>query len=375
MTHPLQSSVTTPWGLSTSPNTVKDVVYKNGVWLSLPRNTPTSYHMYRGASSTSAREINGAKRRIALQGADDFTGTVSSTLGGWPSLYNAAYSKMAEAAKGGSAQVGVLFGEWKQSFGMMANRLQDVAELAHAVYRMNFRKIGRLLKRSVKWVKRSIRRVKRNKGNSVATLGDLWLEWAFGWSPMIADVGAAMDVLSQPGPQSYSVKRSRSAPKSIVPSGGYQYIRRTDHCNATVHVGCRIDITNPNAFLANRLGIADVAGIAWELTPFSFLVDWVADVGTFIGSFTDFVGMEASGKWAGIKTTHKFTITYQMFYTGKTDIRWIVYRRNLGHPRPLPNFEFSANLGTSITRAANAAALLAQRLGRLRSSSIAHVLV
>lgn len=365
MSYPLHSFKSTPWGLSLSPGTVREATYKNGYFNDpSERDQPSTYSMYRVTSATSAREKTGAKRRIALQGANDFTGTVPHTLGAWQATYNSAYSRLLERVKQGGAQIGVLFGEWNKSFGMMANRLQSIADAALALYRLNWKKLAKIFRRSRGWLKRAYRRAKK----SGLTLADLWLEWSFGWSPMVSDVGAAMDVLSQPGPKAQKVRAGKTDMRSLS-SPSNAYVRRVDHCTCTINLGCLSEITNANAYLASRLGIVDVAGIAWELTPFSFLVDWVFDVSTFIGSFTDFVGVEATRKWVFQKTSHVLTVT-SVEYAGKTDIRQLRGTRSLSFPRPMPNFQVFANLGTSMTRAANAAALLAQRLGRLRSTHV-----
>lgn len=53
-----------------------------------------------------------------------------------------------------------------------------------------------------------------------------------------------------------------------------------------------VRVTNPNLLLASRLGLTNPASIAWELVPFSFVVDWFGTVGEFLASWTDFDGLE-----------------------------------------------------------------------------------
>ena len=51
-------------------------------------------------------------------------------------------------------------------------------------------------------------------------------------------------------------------------------------------------ISSPNSLKANQLGLVNPASVAWELIPFSFLVDWFLPVGKFLESYTDTVGMQ-----------------------------------------------------------------------------------
>jgi hypothetical protein len=56
-------------------------------------------------------------------------------------------------------------------------------------------------------------------------------------------------------------------------------------------MGAEVHISNPNLYLANKLGFVNPAVIAWELVPFSFVVDWFVPVGNFLSQWTDFVGL------------------------------------------------------------------------------------
>jgi hypothetical protein len=56
-------------------------------------------------------------------------------------------------------------------------------------------------------------------------------------------------------------------------------------------MGAEFTVNNPNTLLMNQMGFINPASIAWEAVPFSFVVDWFANVGQVLNSATDFVGL------------------------------------------------------------------------------------
>ena len=53
-------------------------------------------------------------------------------------------------------------------------------------------------------------------------------------------------------------------------------------------------VSNPNLFLANQLGFVNAGVVAWDVVPFSFVLDWFVNVGQFLAAFTDFWGLTIS---------------------------------------------------------------------------------
>jgi len=61
----------------------------------------------------------------------------------------------------------------------------------------------------------------------------------------------------------------------------------------TLSAGVRVK--NPNYYLANRLGLLDLPGIAWDLVPWSWVVNMVSNSKQVIGQFTNDIGLELLG--------------------------------------------------------------------------------
>ena len=87
---------------------------------------------------------------------------------------------------------------------------------------------------------------------------------------------------------------------------------------------CVSVITNPNANTFSSLGLANPALVAWELVPFSFVIDWVLPIGSWL---------TATGPLLGVNVEQVFTTYFsESSYntTGSTgSFGYDVYK---GHP-------------------------------------------
>jgi hypothetical protein len=86
---------------------------------------------------------------------------------------------------------------------------------------------------------------------------------------------------------------------------------QTDETRCKIGLTYRLDSAD-RALLA-QTGIDNPALLAWELLPYSFVVDWFLPVGNYLQSLTDFAGFTFVDGWVSYKTEQWFTIEY----TGK----------------------------------------------------------
>lgn len=268
----------------------------------------------------------------------------------WTPLLNAGYEKFKAKAIGEESQLGTTFAEWKDSLGMITNRATTLYGAYRELRRGNFRRFLNQLRTRPKGRHRS---KIRNTGDEVS---GLWLEYHFGWSPLLGDIYGACQVMSDPVPSGFPQK-------VVIKKAGID--KRNDQevtWRAVCSVGGGVVITNPNLALASRLGLINPAQVAWELIPFSFVADWAFDISLFIGSFSDFAGMDVIGGWHSgvLKSTWKVFPSGGL--TGVYKARQAFMTRRQGLPRPLPNWNVLANLGDSPKRAATALSLFIQAL-------------
>jgi len=198
---------------------------------------------------------------------------------------------------------------------------------------------------------------------------NLWLEYHFGWEPLIKDIYAAVDTLQQPVKNKpiRGVGKTKSTNNFSQTFVGNRRIVSVQKLEIFARCGCSLVITNPALWLANQMGLINPLTVAWELVPYSFVVDWFVPVGTFLNSYTEWFGSSLSGSFTSVKTTE--VIDYQVFpltsgipYSHAIN-RGISMNRILSLPdaslKPVPL------KGPSAVRAATAISLLIQQMRSL----------
>lgn len=197
------------------------------------------------------------------------------------------------------ALLGAAIAEMGQSCLMIYSRMKQIVDLIRAIKKLDVAAVGNVLEASVV-----------RKPGKDGTIGNVrwtksfannWLEFSFGWVPLIGDVFAAMDVLQSPIKSIRPKATGSSGPiKSSTTSGSKPsgfYTEDTYNLWARCKTGCEVTINNPNLFLLNNLGLANPGTVIWEIIPFSFVIDYFATVNAFLSSGTDFLGLGISNAY------------------------------------------------------------------------------
>jgi len=291
----------------------------------------------------AANSDAGVKAENGLQPYEDWAG-------------NAALSRfVADFKNQHQASLAVTLAEWKQSHNMIALRASQLSRALKMTRQGNILGAASTLtsldpkdvrKRYPKEISRAR---KRQKDTSSA-----WLELHFGWSPLVGDIYDAIDVLQSEVPsrsfRGRGVSRQGDSGGTTVKVSHTYVVKR--QCKAEVYV------SNPNLALANQLGLINPAVVAWELVPWSFLVDWFIPVGSFLDSFSDFVGYE-------IRKPSQTTLrnAHERARSQVVGWNWDNYGFRFVRTQTLPSFKLRPTewKGLSVTRGATAIALLIQQ--------------
>jgi hypothetical protein len=110
-------------------------------------------------------------------------------------------------------------------------------------------------------------------------------------------------VFNCPG-YSMSIAYQKSFEEEISVNGGYLY-----------------EITHPNIVLFEELGLVNLASVAWELTPASFIVDWVLNVGTILEQLTTFSGKRLISGYLSYKRVYTEDCSARAFYPNNFGIK------------------------------------------------------
>lgn len=270
--------------------------------------------------------------------------------------YAKAYDKFVNQAKQGlSIQMGANLAESRKTLEMIAIRGGQLLNLARNLRRGKIPLNKRRLKRD--WSGRG----------KVQKPGGWWLEAHFAWEPLIKDIYTGCQMLSEPvwdltpitARGSATERRDRSHPRDwrfaeVDVSAIKQHCRISGNCR----------VTNPNAYLLNRVGLINPVSVAWEVVPFSFAIDWFLPVSSFLGSYTDQVGWALERGYITLKRDVDSTWVIDNPYdTPENNLRlstaYAVKRSVMDGSLPIPGlFDRRGNGIRSLTRGTTAIALL-----------------
>lgn len=204
--------------------------------------------------------------------------------------------------------------------------------------------------------------------SSVKAISSAWLEYRYGWSPLLSDIYGSLDEsirvvinnierVKARSSEGIGDKRNVSAPSSVG-----IFVGDVRHSGKYVcEIGVRFRTSGHNL---NRWASLNPVSIAWELTPYSFVVDWFLDIGGYIrnletsllygNSFVD--GYVTQGTFCDSVFTG-FIKSAENNGTASCSLKYRNLNRTLLQSYPSPRMpSFKAELGSG--RLLNAAALL-----------------
>jgi hypothetical protein len=283
--------------------------------------------------------------------------------------------------KGTKVNLGVAFGERKQTARQLGDAAFSIAKSFQALRRGNVRRAMDELGISS--------RKHEPRGSNVT---NKWLGLQYGWKPLLSDVYGACDALARRNADDWSViakgkARAKNYYKYAVSpvfngangsaSNGF------DACTVTAEVTTgaltRIDAIPANTALQSftSLGLTNPLLIAWELVPFSFVVDWALPIGSWLDSLDATLGFANAWTCTSVLTKSNWTdvgvskTQTSGTYAGKSWIR-NSYRgtqrdvqlvRTVSYGVPVPRFPRIKD-PRSLGHMANGLALLSQVFGR-----------
>lgn len=129
------------------------------------------------------------------------------------------------------------------------------------------------------------------KGNDNKIVHEKWLEYRYGWLPTLTDINTLVNKpLGLPGTLiSASRRRSYDVHTTELDTKYNQngYMKASSSVLALPK--------NPFMKTASQYGIANPSLVAWELLPYSFVVDWVFDFGGYFEHLGAVTGLELHG--------------------------------------------------------------------------------
>lgn len=129
-------------------------------------------------------------------------------------------------------------------------------------------------------------------GKRTGALSRRWLELIYGIKPLMQSAHDTAGVLfdkSKSVPLIVKAKGSGgSSADHEYDDGGYHW---TEKSTSSVKARIEATVTCPYITSLSQLGIINPASVAWELVPYSFVIDWFVPVGNFLTAWSAMAGM------------------------------------------------------------------------------------
>lgn len=203
-----------------------------------------------------------------------------------------------------------------------------------------------------------------------------WLEYQYGWRPLMSDIYAGQQKIHEVIEQGSLIRASATSSTAIGGSIGAWGGMTVVNATASVRTVIAARIKNTQTRSINSWGLLNPLSVAWELVPFSFVVDWVMPIGNTFSALSATAGLEPMGgfrnvrkRWNLANTGESFSqggdYTITTLNTGSFGTSGFSFSREVLNGFPLPQFyatnPFMDKKGDAkLGRIANALALLRQ---------------
>lgn len=195
------------------------------------------------------------------------------------------------------------FGERRQTANLLVNNVNRFVSFALLARKGRFSEANKLLRgrpklltaRSPAGIERRFQR-DTLKMPSQVEFSSLWLEYSYGWRPLLSDIYGAAELLAQTAtktrPMSAFGKGKAQEDRKWLVEGQYDAASIFAKYESTVKLKYEFDIEDTLADVLKSTGITDPALLAWELLPYSFVVDWFLPVGTYLKNWNAASGLK-----------------------------------------------------------------------------------
>jgi hypothetical protein len=304
------------------------------------------------------------------------------------SRVNPAIAKLAGKINAANVNLGEDLSTANQTLRLFTNNVTRIGKafqlLKQGYLKGSMKQLGKPLKEgSIEFYNE----LKKGGKSGIVLAAEMWLELRYGWMPLVSDIHGSMKIFSQAlvkSPVVYYVHASSTVnDQGVVPlsfdslANGYITGKKYYTVKSTTKFGLYYKVDDVIVNKLAQLGLTSPTLLAWELLPYSFIVDWFLPIGQALEAFSDFDGLVFVKGYKTQITKTYISVVFNSDEYVQTAPGFSTRRRNTGNASeelvkfdrtiltdfPAPNFPRPKN-PLSYIHAANAVALLITRFSR-----------
>lgn len=224
-------------------------------------------------------------------------------------LQNIGYNRIREAVISQKSQLAVDLLELSKTKSMLADYGREALSVLRSI------RGGRPLADFVRYM---------NRNGFNGTLGNQWLRYIYGVAPTIGGAYETAEVLNEDFMvgKIYTGKIRRY--KEVKHRSQKSYRNIEGRCTGTVKGYFQYTVSDTTLKKFSDLGFTNPLSIAWELMPWSFVLDWFVDVGGYINRMDAALGV--TDLWGQVSTRRVAVNSYAIDSTAS---EWLLP----GYPR------------------------------------------
>ncbi len=287
--------------------------------------------------------------------------------------YNTALSRLNDAVRGG-LDLSVDFAEAHSTLRMLSIVSRSKTfwlKLDRAVVAHNL-KASKQLRKTGSTSRLSLIDKEATLKAVASGLGGKWLEYIYGWRPLASALyDAATELHQQDLPRLLNFKGSSHDSFDVKLKASYS-LSKPVRAQGTTGVRFKISLLPRKGFEIARWTSLNPVSIAWELLPYSFVVDWFYDIGSYLRDLETACAYDSVFSSGFTTSLYVLNLTHVDSYFQKTASTYLNYSatstynlksfsRTVLGSYPLPRAPV-VNLSLSSTRLISAASLLSQHL-------------
>jgi len=195
--------------------------------------------------------------------------------------------------KDGTLNLAQAFAERRQVSNLILSTAKTLADSFSLLRKGRFKKAAKRL-----GIKGAVR-------SGSKTLSGQWLALQYGWKPLLSDIHGAVLTLDKLDRSAWRVTVVSNLKSEVDVDYDYgvanatQFTPLLSRIKGKGRYGCfvRIDAIPKVSAIASMasVGVTNPAVLAWELLPYSFVVDWFLPVGEYLAQFDALAGWDILG--------------------------------------------------------------------------------